>query len=78
MIRTTVKISGMMCGMCEAHINDTVRGAFRVKKVKSSRAKGETEILSEMPIDHEKLRQSIEAAGYTVVFVSESTNERNR
>ena len=35
MIKTTVKISGMACAMCEAHINDAVRGAFPVKKVTS-------------------------------------------
>ena len=28
MIRTTVKVDGMMCGMCEAHINDAVRRAY--------------------------------------------------
>ena len=30
MIRTTIKVSGMACSMCEAHINDAVRGAFPV------------------------------------------------
>ena len=28
MIQTTVKVSGMACSMCEAHINDTIRTAF--------------------------------------------------
>ena len=59
MIRTTVQISGMVCGMCEAHVNDAVRSAFQVKKVSSSRSKGETVIESEKPLDHEKLRQII-------------------
>ena len=27
MIQTTVKVSGMACSMCEAHINDAIRGA---------------------------------------------------
>ena len=27
MIKTTLKIDGMMCGMCEAHIKDTIRKA---------------------------------------------------
>lgn len=34
MFRTVVKIDGMMCGMCEAHINDAIRRNFNVKKVK--------------------------------------------
>ena len=33
------KIDGMMCGMCESHMNDMVRNNFKVKKVTSSHAK---------------------------------------
>ena len=25
MIKTTVKVDGMMCGMCESHVNDAVK-----------------------------------------------------
>ena len=32
MIGTIVKIGGMMCGVCEAHINNASRAAFPVKK----------------------------------------------
>ena len=28
MIQTTVKVSGMACSMCEAHINDALRTAI--------------------------------------------------
>ena len=76
MIKTTVSISGMMCGMCEAHINDAIRAAFPVKKVSSSHAKGETVILSEAPLDLEKLRQIISATGYTALSTKEETEER--
>ncbi len=76
MIRTTVRIEGMMCGMCEAHINDAVRAAFPVKKVTSSRAKGETVILSDAPLDEEKLRRTVDAAGYTFVSAAEEAAER--
>ena len=47
MWKYTVEVNGMMCGMCEAHINDAVRKAFPVKKVNSSRSKKQTVILSE-------------------------------
>ena len=36
MTQITLHIDGMMCGMCEAHVNDAVRKAIPVKKVKSS------------------------------------------
>ena len=51
MIQTTVKVSGMACSMCEAHINDTIRTAFPVEKVSSSHSKGETVIRSQEPLD---------------------------
>ena len=31
MIQTTVKVSGMACSMCEAHVNATIRRAFSVE-----------------------------------------------
>lgn len=65
MIKTTIKITGMACTMCEAHINEAVRNAFSVKKVKSSHSKGEAVILSEEPSDEAVLRKTIEATGYT-------------
>ncbi len=75
MIKTTVEVSGMMCGMCEAHINDAVRSAFQVKKVRSSHIKGETVIFSEAPIDADKLRKTISATGYIVLDVKEETEQ---
>ena len=71
MTRTTVQVSGMACGMCESHVNDAVRSAFRVKKVRSSRVRGETVIDSKTPLDHEKLRQVISKTGYVMLSVSE-------
>ena len=66
MLQYTLNVEGMMCGMCENHVNDAVRGAFRVKKVTSSRAKGQTVIETEEELDEERLRQVIDATGYTL------------
>lgn len=60
MIKTTLKIDGMMCGMCEAHVNDAVRAAFAVKRVRFSHRKGVTEIISEAALDGNALRVCIE------------------
>ena len=51
MIETILKVDGMMCGMCESHVNETVRKTADVKKVTSSHTKGETVILSEQELD---------------------------
>ena len=65
MTETKLKIDGMMCGMCESHINDAIRRAFNVKKVTSSHSKGETVVLSEEPLDEEKLRAAIKETAMT-------------
>ena len=66
MIKTVLKIDGMMCGMCESHVNDAVRRAFTVKKVASSRSKGETTVVTEQKLDEDALRDTIAATGYEV------------
>lgn len=66
MIKTIVGIDGMACGMCESHINDTIRNQFPVKSVKASRKKGSAEILSEQPISEQALHEAIDPTGYTV------------
>ena len=76
MFETTIKISGMMCGMCEAHVNDAVRRAVPVKKVSSSHAKGETVILSEQQPDEQALRAAISETGYDVLSVSTRPHEK--
>ena len=64
MFKTTVTVEGMMCSMCEAHVNEAVRKAFDVKKVESSRAKKQTVIESASPLDTEKVLECINATGY--------------
>ncbi len=76
MFETTIKISGMMCGMCEAHVNDAVRRAVPVKKVSSSHAKGEAVILSEQQPDEQALRAAISETGYDVLSVSTKPYEK--
>ena len=76
MIETTVKVDGMMCGMCEAHVSDAIRGALPVKKVTASHTKGQAVILSEAPLDEEALRAAIGKTGYEVQGVSARPYEK--
>ncbi len=66
MWKYTVEVNGMMCGMCEAHINDAVRKAFPVKKVNSSHSKKQTVVLSETELDAAALADTIRNTGYEV------------
>lgn len=69
MLKITVQIEGMQCGMCEAHVNDAIRNAFKIKKVISSRSTGQTVIFSETAIGEEQLKKTVEATGYRVLSV---------
>ncbi len=62
----TVTVNGMMCGMCEAHVNDIIRKNFDVKKVKSSHTKNQTVIVSSEELNEDAIKQSIRSMGYEV------------
>lgn len=76
MVETILKVNGMMCGMCESHINDVVRKTANVNKVSSSHTRGETVIVSEKELDVEKLKKAIADTGYTVVGVQTKPYEK--
>ena len=70
MVKTIVGVDGMMCGMCESHVNEAVRKAFpKAKKVTSSHSKGQTVIRSQEALDQAQLRQVIDATGYKALDV---------
>lgn len=66
MWKYTVKVEGMMCGMCESHVNDTIRKNFPVKKVASSHSKAQTVIETENELDESLLTKAITDLGYNV------------
>ena len=57
MTKTTLKIDGMMCGMCESHMT-------------SSHTAGESVIISEEPLDEAKLAEVVGETGYTLEGIS--------
>ena len=76
MIKTVLKVNGMMCGMCEAHMNDLVRKNFNVKKVTSSVKGGETVVISEENLDIPFLKKEIKEIGYELVDVHTEPYEK--
>lgn len=66
MVKITLGVEGMVCGMCEAHINNAVRSHFPIKKVTTSRKKQRTEIIAEEEIDEGRLKYIIKETGYHV------------
>ncbi|MCD7715995.1 MAG: heavy metal translocating P-type ATPase [Lachnospiraceae bacterium] len=78
MVKTTMQVEGMMCGHCEAHVNDAIRKVFDVQKVTSNHSKGITEILSEAALDEDKLRATVEETGYKVGTITTGEPEKKR
>lgn len=70
MIKTTMNIEGMMCGMCEAHIRDAIRKAIpSAKKVTASKRKKEASFMTEESVNVEFLKAAIDATGYTCLGI---------
>ena len=69
MTRITVSVDGMMCGMCEAHVNDAIRRALPAKKVTSSHKRKETVIITAQDIDDSRIRAVVEESGYTCLSI---------
>lgn len=76
MIKITLKIEGMACSMCEAHMNDAIRKMFSVKKVTSSHSKCRTEIITNEEITEEELKKIVESLGYTLVSMKSEPYEK--
>ena len=78
MFKTTIKVDGMMCGMCEAHVCDAIRKAVpSARKVKASRAKKEAAFISDEQIDPTLMEKTIKDTGYAFLgCVSEPYKKR--
>lgn len=76
MVKTVLKIDGMMCGMCEAHMNDLIRKNFKVKKVTSSAKDGETVIISDAELDIPWAKKQIKDIGYELVEYTSEPYEK--
>ncbi len=69
MIKIILSVDGMMCKMCEAHVNDAINKEFLDVKVSSSHQDGQTIILTKTEIDEEKLKDIVEKEGFKVLDI---------
>ena len=73
MVKITVKIEGLKCPMCEAHVVECIKKNFKVKSVTASHKDGEAVIEAAESIDRDTLWSEIEKTGYKVVEITEET-----
>lgn len=78
MVQITIQVGGMMCGMCESHLNNAIRTAFSVKKVTASHSRGRIVIVAEETIDEAALRKVVSDTGYTVGQITQAPYEKKR
>ena len=76
MVKTVLKIDGMMCGMCESHMNDLIRKNFKVKKVTSSAKNGETVMISDAELDIPWAKKAIKDIGYELLSYTSEPYEK--
>jgi copper chaperone CopZ len=77
MIKTTMKIDGMMCGMREAHICEAIRKAVpEAKKVTASKSKKQASFLTDKAVDNDFLKAAINATGYTCLGIASVPYEK--
>lgn len=76
MIKTTLGIDGMMCSMCEAHVNDAIRRNFDVKSAKSSRRKARCVVISEQSLDRDRVAAALGEFGYELTSINEEPYKR--
>lgn len=76
MNKTIIKIDGMMCSMCESHVNDAIRSKLSVKKVTSSHKKGETVVISDEALTAQQIEAALDGSGYKVLSVDSQPYEK--
>lgn len=73
MIKTVVKIDGMMCEMCEKHVNEAFEKGLNIVSVSSSHSSKETTIMSEEEITEEQVKAILDATPYKYVSMTSSS-----
>ena len=76
MVKTTLKIEGIMCENCVAHVNETIKNEFDINKVTTSKENGISEVISDNELSEEKLREVISREGYEVTEVMSEPYEK--
>jgi len=68
-MKKTIKIEGMMCPHCEAHVKKCLEALDPVSEATASHQAGTAIIILNSEIEDEKLRKAVEAQGYTVTGI---------
>ena len=68
-MKKTIRIEGMMCGHCEAHVKKALEALPQVESAEVSHTAGTAVVTLRAPLDDAPLRQAVEAADYKVLGI---------
>ena len=63
-------IDGMGCGMCEMHVEEAIRKAIKIKKVKVSHFKNNVVVFTESNLGEEDFLRALDNTGYRITSFS--------
>ncbi len=78
MNKYTLEIDGMMCSMCESHVNDIIRKNFNTIKVKSSHLKKEAIFTTNDKLTNEDIINAFLPTGYKVLDIKLEENVKKK
>lgn len=65
----TIKIEGMMCPRCEAHVKKALEAIAGVESATPSHTEKKAVVVLNAPVDDATLKAAVEADGYTVLGI---------
>ena len=69
-MKKTMKIEGMMCGHCEAHVKKALEAVAGVESAEVSHVAGTAIVTLSSEVENEVLKQAVEAHDYPVISIS--------
>lgn len=67
MNKYVIGVDGMRCGMCEAHVKETVSKSILVKKIKVTHSRKFIEVFSELNLTKIDFENALNPTGYRVL-----------
>ncbi len=77
MNRYIIGIDGMMCGMCEMHVEQKIKESFRLKKAKASHITNKLTVIAEGEFSKEDFEKALAPTGYRITSFNKEQAEKS-
>ena len=59
-------IDGMMCSMCEAHLQDAIRKSIKAESIKASHIKNNLVVITSQELSEDDFHKILDSTGYRI------------